>query len=237
MAPVLNFTLAISQTSCQGNNVMRPFLFGFTCVFFGVTGMAQPTPATPPAPAAQPAEAPKSTVEPWKLPKTLINRAVLTVEKRVYSLSDVYMLFALWNTANPDDAVATISDWANISGFQFDRSKPFLKQVEKWPHDVQKLFFIVMNYPELLRQPLGAPSETSKNELIAIALSEQNVKKLPANIKPFITTLHKENALILADMVLRATAHKSARGSLRENSGALNWFWHQRITDVEGRPN
>jgi hypothetical protein len=215
---------------------MRLFFLSPTLALFTVTAVAQPNPTlSPTAPTASPTPTvtPAPTTNPWKLPKTLLNRAVLTVEKRIYSLSDVYMIFALWNAANPNETVTEISNWTNISGFQFERNKSFLKQVEKWPSDVQKLFFVVMNYPELLRQPLGAPSEAAKSELINAAIREQNLNKLPQSVKPFVTTIHKENALILADMVLRATAHKAANGTLRENAGALNWFWHQRITDVE----
>ncbi len=175
----------------------------------------------------------QSVANPWSLPRTLLNRAVLTVEKRVYSLSDIHMIFALWNAAIPAESLSEISDWANISGFQFDRSKPFLKQVEKWPPDVQKLFFIVMNYPELLRQPLGAPNEASKNALLDTALSRENLKKIPSAVANSVVHVDKENALLLADMVLRAAAFRSNNGALRENSGSLNWFWHQRITEVE----
>ncbi len=173
--------------------------------------------------------------DPWKNPRTLVDRTILTVEKHIYTLSDVYIILALSNTAMPNEAISEISDWKELSGFLIDRNKPFLKQFEKWPSDVQRLIFVTLSYPELSKNPLNAPKEENKSALLAQIRKEQLKQTLPLELQQALEKSQDETILKLADVVLRAVALRKNKGSLRESSGSLNWFWHQRPLDINAQ--
>lgn len=207
--------------------------FFFAIIAFSGAAFAQPSESKNRPPQTEPASTPH-TQNPWLLKRQLVDRTVLTVEKKVYSLSDIYIILAMWNIAFPSEAVYEFSNWTNISGFILDRNKPFLKQVEKWPLDVQKLLFIAMTATELSRQPLNAPSEAEIAALTATCREKLFLQKIPSEIATAITQRSESATSPLAELVLRAAKFRKNKGALRENARAINWFWHQRTIDVEG---
>jgi hypothetical protein len=170
---------------------------------------------------------------PWALPKTMVDRSVLSVEKKVYALSDVYAIIALWKTAYPEDKFPQVSDWAEGSGYQFDRTRSFLRQFEKWPTDVQRTLFVVLSWPESSQRGALTPTDEDLKNLISKVQSPQVLSALEPNLSQAIRILPQAALQERANQVLRALSLRKTQSGLSETAGSRQWFWHQRVSGGE----
>lgn len=174
---------------------------------------------------------PSSSV--WALPQSLVDRSVLTVEKKVYALSDVYALIALWKIALPQDKLSQISNWADGSGYQFNRERSFLRQFEKWPTDVQRVLFIVLSWPESSQRGVLAPTDEELQSIISKVRSPKASAELDPRLLQAILILPQATLQERANQVLRTLALQKDQSGLNESAGFRQWFWHQRISNGE----
>ncbi len=170
---------------------------------------------------------------PWALPKTTIDRSILSVEKKVYALSDIRCLLALWKTAFPEDKVPLATDWSEGSGFKFDRTRSFLKQFEKWPPDAQRVLFIVLSWPETSRRSTLASSAEDRMALIQKLRSPQNLRTLEPELARAVQSLTEAALMERADQVLRTLKLHKTQGGLSDSSASIQWFWHQKYNNPE----
>jgi hypothetical protein len=184
-------------------------------------------------PQENPVKSAPGEQNPWALPKTPVDRSILSVEKKVYALSDIRCLLALWKTALPEDKVPLATDWSEGSGFQFDRTRSFLKQFEKWPSDAQRILFIVLSWPETSRRSALASSEEDRTALIQKLRSPQNLRTLEPELARAVQSLTEGALMERADQVLRALKLHKTQGGLSDASAAVQWFWHQKYNNPE----
>jgi len=169
----------------------------------------------------------------WLLPKTMVDRSILSVEKKVYALSDIYALISFWNTAYPEDKLTLISDWAEGSGYQFDRTRSFLRQFEKWPVDVQRVLYIVLSWPESSQRGSLTPTDEDLQNLIYKVQSGQVLATLEPRLAQAIRILPQTTLQERANQVLRALSLRKIQSGLSETAGSRQWFWHQRVSGGE----
>lgn len=162
----------------------------------------------------------------------VINRAVLTVGREVYTSVDAMAMLMVWNLTRTQNEKPILidTDWLKPTSLGFGAVGEPLAMIKNWPEDVRQFFQIALIWVDVQKLNLFVQREQDIAQVMKKFTSQRAElsKGVPVVLGDEVFNASESSRLKWIDSVLRVRAFVRVRGSIERNKNlfSVGWYWH-----------
>ncbi|MEN9824407.1 MAG: hypothetical protein RI953_152 [Pseudomonadota bacterium] len=163
----------------------------------------------------------------------LVNRAVLTVGREIYTAADAVGMLVAWNlTRGPDEKPVVLSiDWLKDLPVGDSAGAEVIMMMKTWPEELKLFFQSALIWLDVQKLNLFVQREQdiAQNLKKMNDLSKEAFGSIPEPLLKEVQSASQQTKKKWVESVMRIRSFIRVRGSLERNRNlfSVGWYWHK----------